>query len=80
MPPYDTQSDDHLVVGARAIAEEIFGGRFNPRQVYRMLETDPNWPAFKLAGKWVARPGAMHEEIRRREQRPLEPHELSKPA
>jgi hypothetical protein len=64
-----TPPNDNLVIGARAIAQEIFGGRLNPRQVYRLLETDSNWPAFKLAGKWVARPGAMREEIKRREQR-----------
>jgi hypothetical protein len=70
MPTLDTTPpEDELVIGARAIAEEVFGGRLSRRQVYRLLETDPTWPAFKLAGKWAARPGAMRAEIRRREQR-----------
>jgi hypothetical protein len=61
--------DDELVIGARAIAQEVFGGRLNPRQVYRLLETDPSWPVLKIAGKWAARRGAMWAEIRRRERR-----------
>jgi hypothetical protein len=69
MPTTAALSDPDLVIGASAIAQEIFGGRLNRRQVYRLLEADPGWPAFKLAGKWAARPHAMREEIKRREQR-----------
>ena len=61
--------DDRLAVGAAAIAKEGFGGQLDARQVYRLLETDPGWPAFKLAGKWAARPKAIQAEIRRRDQR-----------
>jgi hypothetical protein len=64
-----TSTADTLVIGVRAIAQEVFGGRLNSRQVYRLLETDAEWPAFKLAGKWAVRPDAMREEIRRREQK-----------
>jgi hypothetical protein len=72
MCPIDTTTlydDDKLAVGARAIAEECFDDQLNARQVYRLFETDPSWPAFKLAGKWTARPRAIRAEIRRREQR-----------
>jgi hypothetical protein len=72
MCPTDTTAlddDDKLAVGARAIAAEGFDGQLNARHVYRLLETDPGWPAFKLAGKWTARPKAIRAEIRRREQR-----------
>jgi hypothetical protein len=51
MYPIDTtplDDDDELAVGARAIAENCFNGQLNDRQVYRLLETDPGWPAFKL--------------------------------
>ena len=64
--------DDKLAIGARAIAKEGFGGRLDERQVYRLFETDPGWPAFKLAGKWAARPKAIRAEIRRREHKPPE--------
>jgi hypothetical protein len=72
MAPLDSTTlddDDKLAIGARAIAEKCFDGQLDGRQVYRLLETDPGWPAFKLAGKWTARPKAIRAEIRRREQR-----------
>ena len=65
--------DDELAVGAAAIAKKAFNGKLDARQVYRLFETDPNWPVFKLAGKWTARPKAIRAEIRRREQKPRAP-------
>ena len=65
-PPDD---DDKLAVGARAIAKKGFDDQIDARAVYRLFETDPGWPVFKLAGKWTGRPKAIKAEIRRREQR-----------
>jgi hypothetical protein len=64
------EPDEELIIGADAISRELFGGQLNARAVYRLLETDPTWPALKIAGKWAVRRGAMKEEIRRRERRP----------
>ena len=56
MPPLDTVApDDELVIGARAIAQEIFGGQLNSRQVYRLLETNSDLAGLQIAGKWAAR-------------------------
>ena len=66
--------DDELVIGAEEIAKEIFGGRLNPRQIYRLLENEPEpWGAFKILNKWCGRRGRMRAELARREA-PLNPH------
>jgi hypothetical protein len=57
---------DVLIRGARAIAKEVFDDRFSDRQVYRLLETDPTWPAKKLLGQWTGYRGRMRAEVRRR--------------
>jgi hypothetical protein len=59
---------DRLVVGARAIARDCFDDQFTPRQVYRLLETDPTWPAGKILGKWTGYRNALRAEARRRTQ------------
>ena len=71
--PTTIDDDDELAVGAAAIAKKAFNGKLDARQVYRLFETDPNWPVFKLAGKWTARPKAIRAEIRRREQKSRAP-------
>jgi hypothetical protein len=62
---------DELVVGAEAIAREVFGGKVKTRQVYRLFETDKDWPVFKMLDKYACRRGPMREEIARREQHPV---------
>ena len=51
--------DDKLAIGARAIAKKGFDDQIDARAVYRLFETDPGWPVFKLAGKWTGRPKAI---------------------
>lgn len=58
---------DELVIGAAAIAREVFGGSVKPRQVYRMAETDKDWPIFRVLNKLACRRGPMRAEIARRE-------------
>jgi len=57
---------DDLEVGAEAIAQNIFRGKVNPRQVYRMAEPGNGWPIFRLQGKLAAWHGAMRAEMARR--------------
>jgi hypothetical protein len=67
--PSNDMDDDTLVLGARAISEDIFDGALSPRQVYRLAETDPDFPIFRILGKLAGRRGAMRAELRRRELR-----------
>jgi hypothetical protein len=50
---------DELVIGAAAIAREVFGGSVKPRQVYRMAETDKDWPIFRVLNKLACRRGPI---------------------
>jgi hypothetical protein len=43
--------DDDIVIGAEAIAREVFGNRLNARQIYRLPEENPPWPIVRVRGK-----------------------------
>jgi hypothetical protein len=75
----ESDDDNRLLVGAKALAEAVFQGQLHERQVYRLLETDRNWPAFKLLGRWSGRLGPMRAELARREVRQTELEESAKP-
>jgi hypothetical protein len=52
-----SDDDDVLAIGAEAIAQEVFEGKLNSRQVYRWA-SEPGAPVFKVRGKiatWVRR-------------------------
>ena len=58
-------SSEKLVIGAEAIAKEIFDDELSPDQVYRLPKD--GWPIFKVRGKLAARPASMRAEMARRE-------------
>jgi hypothetical protein len=59
------QTDDDLLIGARAIARNFFADQLSERQVYRLPEQ--GWPIFKLLNKLTCRPSAMREHAARLE-------------
>jgi hypothetical protein len=58
---------DSLVIGARAIARDIFKDALNEKQIYRLYEQG-GWPFLKVLNKLAMKPSAARAEIERREQ------------
>jgi hypothetical protein len=65
------QDGDRLVIGARAIAAEVFNGELEPRQVYREIR-QPDYEAFKVAGKHAVFFQVARAALRRRGQKKRE--------
>ena len=59
--------DDDIVIGAEAIAREVFGSRLNARQIYRLPEDNPPWPIVKVRGKLMCRRSTMRAHVARLE-------------
>ena len=59
--------DDDIVIGAEAIAREVFGNRLNARQIYRLPEDNPPWPIVRVRGKLMCRRSTMRAHVARLE-------------
>ena len=59
--------DDDIVIGAEAIAREVFGNRLNARQIYRLPEENPPWPIVRVRGKLMCRRSTMRAHVARLE-------------
>jgi hypothetical protein len=57
------EQDDELVIGAVAIAKKAFDDSVKPRQVYRLAETLPDLPFFKLLNKLACYRGRMRAAV-----------------
>jgi hypothetical protein len=59
--------DDDIVIGAEAIAREVFGNQLNARQIYRLPEDNPPWPIVRVRGKLMCRRSVMRAHVARLE-------------